>query len=35
LHGEERRYDEDWLGCIVSNGLLHEELLEIVKSGEL
>lgn len=35
LNGEERRYDEDGLGCIVSNGILHNELLEIVRSGSL
>ena len=35
LNGEERRYDEDGLGCIVSNGILHKELLEIVQSGKL
>jgi len=35
LNGKERRYDEDGLGCIVSNGLLHQELLEIVQSGKL
>jgi myo-inositol-1(or 4)-monophosphatase len=31
LNGEERRYDQDGIGCIVSNGSLHDELLEIVK----
>ncbi|MFA6392213.1 MAG: inositol monophosphatase [Patescibacteria group bacterium] len=35
LDGEERRYDEDGLGCIISNGLLHKDLLEIVQSGKL
>lgn len=35
LNGEERRYDEDGLGCIVSNGILHNELLEIVQLGKL
>lgn len=32
LNGEERRYDADGLGCIVSNGILHNELLEIVQT---
>lgn len=35
LNGEERRYDEDGTGCIVSNGLLHNELLKIVQSGKI
>lgn len=35
LNGEERRYDEDGVGCIVSNGILHKELLEIVQSGKI
>lgn len=35
LNGEERRYDEDGLGCIVSNGILHNEILEVVKAGKL
>jgi len=35
LNGEERRYDKDGIGCIVSNGILHNELLEIVQSGKL
>ena len=35
LNGNERRYDEDGLGCIVSNGILHKELLEIVQTGKL
>lgn len=35
LNGEERRYDEDGLGCVVSNGILHNELLKIVKSGKV
>jgi myo-inositol-1(or 4)-monophosphatase len=35
LNGNERRYDEEGLGCIVSNGKLHEKLLEIVQSGKL
>lgn len=35
LNGNERRYDEDGLGCVVSNGTLHAELLEIVQAGKL
>ena len=35
LNGEERRYDQDGLGCIVSNKILHNEILEIVQSGKL
>ncbi len=35
LNGEERRYDQDGLGCIVSNGILHDEILKIVQEGKL
>jgi myo-inositol-1(or 4)-monophosphatase len=35
LNGEERRYDKDGIGCIISNGILHNEILEIVKLGKL
>lgn len=35
LNGEERRYDEDGLGCILSNGLVHKELLDIIQTGKL
>ncbi len=35
LNGEERRYDQDGLGCVVSNGILHNEILECVKAGKL
>lgn len=35
LNGEERRYDEDGLGCVISNGILHEEILSCVKLGKL
>ncbi len=35
LNGNERRYDQDGLGCIVSNGILHQELLEIVQFGKI
>jgi fructose-1,6-bisphosphatase/inositol monophosphatase family enzyme len=34
LNGEERRYDQDGLGCIISNGTLHKEILDIVQSGK-
>lgn len=35
LNGEERRYDQDGLGCVVSNGILHKELLNIAQMGKL
>ncbi|MDD3998986.1 MAG: inositol monophosphatase [Candidatus Shapirobacteria bacterium] len=35
LNGEERRYDEEGLGFIASNGILHNEILECVKLGKL
>ncbi|NTV22483.1 MAG: inositol monophosphatase [Candidatus Yonathbacteria bacterium] len=35
LNGEERRYDEDGLGCIISNGILHDELVQIVQTGKV
>jgi myo-inositol-1(or 4)-monophosphatase len=35
LNGDERRYDQEGLGCIVSNGILHNEILECVKMGKL
>lgn len=35
LNGDERRYDQNGVGCIVSNGLLHKELLEVVQTGKL
>ncbi len=31
LEGNERRYDENGLGCIVSNGVAHIEILECVR----
>ncbi len=34
LNGEERRYDQDGIGCIVSNGILHNEILECVQAGK-
>ena len=35
LNGEVRRYDQDGLGCVASNGLLHEEILESIRAGKL
>lgn len=35
LNGEERRYDQDGIGCLLSNGILHDELLQIVQSGKI
>jgi myo-inositol-1(or 4)-monophosphatase len=35
LNGKERRYDQDGVGCILSNEILHNELLEIVQLGKL
>ncbi len=35
LNGEQRRYDRDGLGCIVSNGLLHDEILSCVQAGKI
>lgn len=35
LNGNNRRYDEDGIGCIISNGILHKELLDIVQMGKL
>jgi fructose-1,6-bisphosphatase/inositol monophosphatase family enzyme len=35
LNGEERRYDQDGIGCVVSNGILHNEILECVSAGKL
>ncbi len=35
LNGEERRYDRDGIGCLVSNGVLHEKILECVIAGKL
>jgi hypothetical protein len=32
---EERRYDQDGLGCVVSNGILHEEILACVREGKI
>jgi fructose-1,6-bisphosphatase/inositol monophosphatase family enzyme len=35
LNGEERRYDQEGIGCIISNGILHKEILDIVQSGKI
>ena len=35
LNGNERRYDEDGIGCLVSNGILHNEILKIIQTGKL
>lgn len=35
LNGKERRYDQDGLGCIISNGILHNEIIEIVQTGKI
>ncbi len=35
LNGNERRYDQDGIGCIVSNGIMHKDLLEVVQAGKL
>jgi len=35
LNGDERRYDQNGLGCILSNKLVHKDLLDIVRLGKL
>ncbi len=35
LNGEDRRYDQDGVGCVVSNEVLHNELLIIIQSGKI
>ncbi|MDO8509737.1 MAG: inositol monophosphatase [bacterium] len=35
LDGKERRYDQDGLGCVISNGILHDEILGYVRLGKL
>ena len=35
LNGKKRRYDQDGVGCLFSNGILHDEILECVKMGKL
>ena len=34
LNGNERRYDDNGIGCIVSNGILHEALVIIIQTGK-
>jgi myo-inositol-1(or 4)-monophosphatase len=35
LNGNERRYDQDGMGCVLSNKILHENILENVRKGKL
>lgn len=35
FNGKERRWDQDGLGCVVSNGVLHDDILEIVQTGRV
>lgn len=35
LNGDERRYDEKGLGCVASNGLVHEELLKCISDSKI
>lgn len=35
LNGNERRYDTDGVGCLVSNGILHDEMIKIIQSGKV
>ncbi len=35
LNGEERRYDEGGIGCIISNGIMHDEILKIVRTCKI
>ncbi len=32
LDGNERRYDEEGLGCVISNGVLHQDILNCLKN---
>lgn len=34
LMGEQRRYDEQGLGCVISNGAAHKKLLEIIAQSK-
>ncbi|PIR44711.1 MAG: hypothetical protein COV10_03390 [Candidatus Vogelbacteria bacterium CG10_big_fil_rev_8_21_14_0_10_51_16] len=34
LQGNERRYDKEGLGCVISNGYVHDKLLELIKKGK-
>jgi fructose-1,6-bisphosphatase/inositol monophosphatase family enzyme len=33
MFGEDQRYDKKIKGCIISNGLVHEELAKIVRAS--
>ncbi|MFA6422341.1 MAG: inositol monophosphatase [Candidatus Buchananbacteria bacterium] len=35
LNGEDRRYDQNGIGCIISNGILHNEILASVQLGKI
>ncbi|MDR3519802.1 MAG: inositol monophosphatase [Candidatus Pacebacteria bacterium] len=35
FNGGERRYDQDGVGCIVSNGILHKKILEIIQTSKI
>ncbi len=35
LNGNERRYDQEGLGIVISNGILHEEILECVRMSKV
>lgn len=35
LNGNERRYDENGIGCVVSNGIMHKEIVDIIQTGKL
>ena len=31
LFGNEQRYDESINGCVLSNGIVHDEVIEVIK----
>ena len=33
LNGNDRRYDEKGIGCVISNGHVHDKLLELINKG--
>ncbi len=33
LNGNERRYDKDGIGCIISNGTIHEEIIKSIQKN--
>jgi fructose-1,6-bisphosphatase/inositol monophosphatase family enzyme len=35
VEGNERRYDKKGAGCVMSNGVLHTKILELVKQGKI